>query len=207
MSRRSSTAGGVLDRVYQDLDLVGGTLLGATASPDAGVTDQQWRAVGDWLLLAERVGAERMFFVDEDPVLVLSTLAPDATREDILEVYRRTWCLARPRCLFLAIGEDLHVYALTEPPARDDGAGLGEPLQILERTAEVSDVLAAFHRERIESGVAFETAAFTGDDRRADEQLLRDVRAATDALINGGLSRRAAHTLRGGACLLTAASP
>jgi hypothetical protein len=195
MSRRSSTAGGVLDRVYQDLDLVGGTLLGATASPDAGVTDQQWRAVGDWLLLAERVGAERMFFVDEDPVLVLSTLAPDATREDILEVYRRTWCLARPRCLFLAIGEDLHVYALTEPPARDDGAGLGEPLQILERTAEVSDVLAAFHRERIESGVAFETAAFTGVDRRADEQLLRDVRAATDALINGGLSRRAAHTL------------
>jgi hypothetical protein len=195
MSRRSSSAGGVLDRVYQDLDLVSGTLLDAASSPDAGATDQQWRAVGDWLLLAERVGAERMFFVDEDPVLVFSTLAPDATAEEILDMYRRTWCLARPRCLFLAIGEDLHVYALTEPPARDDGTGLGQPLRILERTADVSDVLAAFHRERIESGVAFDTAGFRSHDRRADEQLLRDVRAATDALINGGLTRRAAHTL------------
>ncbi len=195
MSGSSSTGSGTLDRVYRDLDLVGGTLLDARVAPDAGITDHQWRSVGDWLLLAERVGAERIFFVDEDPVLVFSTLSPNAKREDILELYRRTWCLSRPRCLFLAVGDDVHVYALTEPPGRHGDAGLADPLQILERTAEVSDVLAAFHRERLESGVAFESAAFTSHDRRADEQLLRDVSAATDALSASGLSRRLAHTL------------
>ena len=190
-----SGSNSALDRVYRDLDLVGGTLLDARVGPDAGITDDQWRSVGDWLLLAERVGAERVFFVDEDPVLVFSTLSPDAKREDILEMYRRTWCLSRPRCLFLAVGDDVHVYALTEPPGRHDDPDLVGPLQILERTAEVADVLAAFHRERLESGVAFESATFTSHDRRADEQLLRDVSAATDALIESGLSRRLAHTL------------
>ncbi len=138
MSGSFATRDGALDRVYRDLDLVGGTLLDARVGPDAGITDDQWRSVGDWLLLAERVGAERVFFVDEDPVLVFSTLSPDAKREDILEMYRRTWCLSRPRCLFLALGDDVHVYALTEPPGRHDDPDFAGPLQILERTAESS---------------------------------------------------------------------
>jgi hypothetical protein len=138
----------VLDRVYRDLDLLNGTLLDAAASPHQDVTDEQWRGMGDWLLLADRVRADRMFFVNDDPVLVFSTLAAGATPADIVDLYRRTWCLARPRCLFLAIGDDLHVYALTEPPGRDGAEAAVEPLQILSRTADVSDVLGEFHRDR-----------------------------------------------------------
>jgi len=195
MSRRSSTDTAVLDRVCRGLDLVGGTLLEAGASPDGGVTDKQWQAVGDWLMLAERVGADRVFFVNDDPVLVFSTLAAGATQDEVLDLYRRTWCLARPRCLFLAIGDDLHVYALTRPPGRTDVEDLVEPVRVLTRTADVTDALTEFHRERLESGVAFETAPFTTRDQRADAQLLRDVGTATNALIASGLSRRTAHTL------------
>jgi hypothetical protein len=195
MPHSSSGDNSVLERVYTSLDLVDGMLLGATAAPCDDVTKEEWRAVGDWLLLAKRVHAERMFFVDDDPVLVFSTLPAGATQAQIVDLYRRTWCLARPRCLFLAIGENLHVYALTDPPSRHEAAGFVEPLQVLGRAANVAEALSEFRRDRLESGAAFEAPTFSSHDRRADQQLLRDVGAATEALIRGGLSRRTAHTL------------
>lgn len=186
----------LLDRVYRDLDLVNGTLLAARSEPGAGEDAEEWRSVGDWLLLADRVGADRVFFVNADPVLIFSTLPAGAGRAEVLEAYRRTWSLSRPRCLFLAVGDGLQVYGLGEPPVdpRDESRTL-TPLEVLDRAADVGEALAGFHRDRIESGAAFEPLDAVGLSTRADEQLLRDVEGATEALIGDGLRRETAHAL------------
>src|SRR3954454_11871892 len=126
----------LLDCAYTELDLVGGTLLASRDGPTAGV-GESWREHGDWLLLARRVGAERMFFVNDDPVFVFSTLPEGAGEAEVVDLYRRAWSLARPRCLFVAIGGELRVYALSQSPVAPGTAHTLEPLEIVHRTADV----------------------------------------------------------------------
>ena len=135
-------------------------------------------------------------FLNDDPVLVFSSLPPESDENDVLECYRRTWSLARPRCLFLAVGSELRVYSLASPPkAPGTNQKPLTPLEVVTQGADVGDQLARFHRERLESGAAFEEADMAEQSGRADQQLLRDVRAATAALVEAGLTRRIAHTL------------
>ena len=186
----------LLDRVYTDLDFLSGNLLEVSETPAFNDDSQRWREVGDWLLLASRVKAERVFFLNDDPVFVFSSLPPESDENDVLECYRRTWSLARPRCLFLAIGDELRVYSLSRPPiALGTSQDSLTALEIVTRAADVSEQLARFHRERLESGVAFEEPQMAERSGRADQQLLRDVRAATNALVHAGLPPRLAHTL------------
>ena len=185
----------LLERVYADLDLVGGTLLYAADSPSTDDT-QRWSELGDWLLLADRVKADRIFFLKDDPVLVFSSLPSGSDEDDVFDCYRRTWSLARPRCLFLAVGSELRVYSLASPQASPGiNRKTPEPLEVVTRAADVAEKLAGFHRERLESGAAFEDTQMAEQSGRADQQLLRDVRAATDALVLAGLEPRIAHSL------------
>jgi hypothetical protein len=185
-----------LERAYEELDLLGSDLIEAASTPPDGADPRVWREVGDWLLLGERVGAERIFFVHDDPVLVFSSLPSEASEQEIMAVYRRAWCMARPRCLFLAIGPELRVYALDDPPvAPDESDRRIEPLEIVNRGADVGVVLRRFHRDRLESGATFEDADLSRSAGRADQRLLRDVQAATAALIDSGLEARDAHAL------------
>jgi hypothetical protein len=185
-----------LERAYTDLDLHGGELIQTASRPTPSADRRVWRELGDWLLLGERVGAERIFFVHDDPVIVFSSLPADAHEREIMDMYRKAWCMARPRCLFLAVGAELRVYALDAPPvAAGEPDRRIEPLEVVARTGEVGVALRRFHRDRLQSGAAFEHADLAGTTGRADQRLLRDVQAATAALIAAGLKATDAHGL------------
>ena len=191
-----SGSSSLLERVYVDLDLVNGSLLEVAEDPAAEPDVQRWRELGDWLLLASRINAERVFFLNDDPVFVFSSLPSESDEKTILDCYRRTWSLARPRYLFLAVGMELRVYSLARPPiAPGTSQNPIAPLAIVTRAADVGDRLAHFHRERLESGTAFEELQPREGSGRADQQLLRDVQAATAALVRAGLTHRIAHML------------
>ena len=185
--------GDLLDRAYQELEFEQGRLLQTSPQPTA---DAGWDSVGEWLMLAHRMGAERVFFVGDDPVILFTRLPSSAGETEILAAYRRAWSLARPQCLFLSTQDELRVYALTAPPARSvhETDGL-RPVEIVSRAADVAEVLALYHREGIESGTLFDDKPYTSRSGRADVQLLHDVRAANDALVEAGLPPAVAHAL------------
>ena len=190
----SGVEGGLLERAYRDLELERGRLLEASPQPASG--DANWDSVGEWLMLAHRMGAERVFFVGDDPVILFTQLAPSAGDAEILAAYRRAWSLARPQCLFLATQDELRVYALTAPPPRSvDEADRLKPVEIVSRSADVAEELARYHRDGIESGTLFEEDVYKSRDGRADARLLHDVRAATEALVGEGLPHAVAHSL------------
>lgn len=191
---RRDVAGDLLDRAYEELELEQGRLLHTSPQPSIDATG--WDSVGEWLMLAHRMGAERVFFVKDDPVILFTRLRPSDGEAEILTAYRRAWSLARPQCLFLATQDELRVYALTAPPVRSvrDMDGL-EPVEIVSRAADVAEVLALYHRETVESGAIFAAKPYTSRDGRADTQLLHDVRAANEALIGEGLPPAVAHAL------------
>ena len=59
-----------------------------------------WLEKGEWLSAAKRIGAEKIFFVENNPVAVFTECETAFEEKD--KAFNKAWCLARPRLLFVA---------------------------------------------------------------------------------------------------------
>jgi hypothetical protein len=175
----------LLDAVYTQLEFDRGVLLPASKKPEKK-KEEEWIEKGDWQVLAKDVGAEKIFFVDREPVAVFAELktSDDAS---FREFYNNVWCMARPQLLFLARPGELAIYDLGKPPVgqNERPAEKGRLLERVTELAEVQERLASYHRERLETGALFGDDRFGRDINRADRALIRDlkkVRAKLDAV-------------------------
>ena len=71
MTPATETARALLDATYAGLDLADGDLIEATERPTSA-TESAWVEKGEWLALGQQVGAEKIFFVDNNPVIVFA---------------------------------------------------------------------------------------------------------------------------------------
>jgi hypothetical protein len=190
ISKDSPTS--LLNAAYEGLEFEKGALFTAAKRPDPG-REEEWLENGDWLALAKDVGAEKIFFVDREPVAVFAEFK-SSDSDSLRKFYNRIWCMARPQFLFLARPGELTVCDLGKPPIKGGGR-LEDAGRLLERAEKIADVqqrLAAFHRERIETGAIFGEEHFGQGLTRADRALIRDlkeVRRVLDALpLRGGVA-------------------
>ncbi len=180
----------LLGAAYKQLAFDQGKLLPARLHPQTGAPDEDWLDKGDWQALAAQVGADSIFFVNRDPVVIFAK-CDNCVPENLRKLYERIWCMARPQLLFLAIQGELLVYDLTKaPPRPDEDLNAGDRLiDVARSTAEVQSKLAAFHRERIETGMVFGDARFRDSLNRADRALIRDLRTVRQQLAAVAVSR------------------
>lgn len=185
----------LLDAAYEHLGYAEGDLLEAVDTP-SNLSSEDWLNKGEWLSLANEVDAEKVFFVDNNPVIVFATA--DSGRQK--EKFQQIWNMARPPLLFLATPGELAVYDLNHGPARtpdDWEATLGKrQLKKAETIAQVSEKLQQYRRERIETGKLFEEVSF-GDEQRADKALIADLQVVRNDLLDAGLESEYAHSLIG----------
>ena len=185
----------LLDAAYKRLGYAEGDLLDTVDSP-SGFTSEDWLNKGEWLALAKSVKAEKVFFVDNNPVIVFAT----ADSKDQKEKFQQVWNMARPPLLFLASPGELAVYNLNHGPARDQNDWektlKNRQLNTAKTIAEVSEKLQEFRREQIETGVLFEDGRF-GDNERADKVLIADLQVIRNKLLTTGLKAQYAHSLIG----------
>ncbi|WP_420127240.1 Eco57I restriction-modification methylase domain-containing protein [Longimicrobium sp.] len=188
-----------LDSAYRTLGYEDGVLLDAAAHPGSGPeAKSRWVEIGDWLTLAHRMGADKVFFVGTEPVLVFREVSEPVTEMRIREVYRQAWCMSGPQCLFLALPGELRVYALTEPPVRwPVETRVVEPIQIVQRVADVAEALRDFSREEVESGRLFGDSRFGDSVTRADRRLVQDLRIIRRSLLARNVRLEHAHALIG----------
>ena len=85
--QRSASAK-TLARTCKVLGLVDGCLLPATSGPTSD-NENEWTDKGDWLKLAHSLKADSVFFVENEPVLVLANL-PEGESEAVF--FNRIWC-------------------------------------------------------------------------------------------------------------------
>lgn len=198
MAPGAASPNAFLQAAYQELALDKGRLVDATDRPDRSTRDD-WLDRGEWLALAKRVHAEKVFFVDSNPVFVFAQ-TEDADPEATRKLFNDAWCMARPQCLFLATPGELAVYDLTRSPVRP-GEQLDGQARLLTRArsvAEVQSELQAFGREQVESGRLFAEWRFgVGPSARADQALVRDLNTVRELLIAEGLKPEYAHALIG----------
>ncbi|MBK8256901.1 MAG: N-6 DNA methylase [Polyangiaceae bacterium] len=164
--------------------MIDGCLLPAVGAPSDSRTAAHWTDKGDWLALAKEVGAREVFFVGNEPVLVLAEL-PDG--EDEAAFYNRVWSMARPEFLFLASDGLLRVYALSAPPVKEgetlDG---GERLLVLAQgVRDIVSKLAQFRRESVETGQIYGDERFGTKVERADRSLVQDFKQVRRRLTEG----------------------
>jgi hypothetical protein len=104
----ADTSRQLLDTAYTRLGFEDGDLLSAAEEPSDS-TSQAWVEKGDWLALASKVEAEKVFFVDNNPVIVFA----EQKSEDPaswFHTFNSVWCMARPQILFLARPGELSVF-------------------------------------------------------------------------------------------------
>ncbi len=199
MTTKIDSARELLEAAYNQLSFIEGDLLSSNVTP-GDLSPEQWIEKGDWLSLAKQVGAERVFFVENNPVIVFAS--SEAQEQDVLrKVFNNIWCMARPRLLFLAKQGELAVYDLTKPPAKTLKEWRKAKLPgVAKSIAEVATVLHRYRREQIESGKLFEDERFGKTNQRADQSLIRDLKAVRAELIRQGLKKeklKYAHALIG----------
>jgi len=172
----------LLEAAYGQLEFEHGALFSAAKNP-APNAPQDWLDKGDWRSLAAQIGAEKIFFVDRDPVVVFAK-SEDGSPETLKKIYRQVWCMSRPQLLFLASPGQLSVLDLTKPPP-----ALNESLDNRDRLietvfsiTEVQSRLANFHRERIETGAVFGEERFRNSANRADRALIRNLKMVREQL-------------------------
>ena len=106
----------LLDAVYEELGYQNGELLNTLPSPPADSKQANaWLEKGDWLSIASKIGSEKIFFVNEDPVIIFHE-APTTDDDALREIFRQIWCMGRPQCLFIAAPGELRIYSLNQPP-------------------------------------------------------------------------------------------
>jgi len=190
-----------LEKLCSDLDFQSGGLFSVAETPN-NLRKNIWLEKGEWLSAAKRAGAEKVFFIDNNPIAVFATCGEAYTEK--IRAFNRIWNLARPRLLFLASPGEITVYDLAQKPF--DSSGKNKTRNKLRAMATLHDIekiahkLQAFHRDNIESGKIFEKGRFGDMKNRADKALIRDLKSVRRELIQAGLSGekiKYAHTLIG----------
>ncbi|NER78444.1 MAG: N-6 DNA methylase [Leptolyngbya sp. SIO1D8] len=183
-----------LEAAYRDLDFSSGDLLN-TKSSYQDLSIEQWVEKQEWLSLGDRAGAEKLFFVQGNPVIVFAT-SSNADEDILRDIYNRIWCMARPRYLFLAKPGDLSVYDLTDPPAKTNQDWLEKtPLAVANSISEVIVSLKKYSRDKLESGFLLENNEGKKLTSRADKSLIENLRILRAKLIEYDLRPKYAHAL------------
>lgn len=195
-----------LDTLYEILDFQSGSLLSTADEPTSTIKRDDWLEKGEWLAAAKRAGADKVFFVENNPVAVFAECGSDHLEK--ARAFNRIWSLARPRILFLVSPGEISVLDLAQRPLNLSEIQKGgsekqrrlKTLKTLHDIGKVAQELQQFHRDNIESGKIFGDSRFGDTKNRADKALIRDLKTVRRELIQAGLSgqkMKFAHTLIG----------
>lgn len=186
--------GKALDTLYKVLDFQSGSLLTASDKPTSSLRLDDWLEKGEWLAAAKRAGADKVFFVENNPIAVFAECGSDHLEKE--RAFNRIWCLGRPRLLFLASPGEISVLDLAQKPvnlSKIQGNNSEEQRRVktlatLVKIEKIAQELQQFHRDNIESGKIFGDSRFGDVKNRADKALIRDLKTVRRELIQAGLS-------------------
>lgn len=190
-----------LEQIYKELDFTSGELFSAMYAPNK-ITQKVWVEKGEWLAAAKRAGADSVFFVENNPVVVFAQSGEDDVEK--IKTFNRIWSLSRPRLLILACPGEITVYDLAQQPINlsvdENERKKLNTLAILTNIHSIAKELQDFHRDNIESGKVFEQNRFGDLKNRADKSLIRDLKIVRRELMASGLDgnkTKYAHALIG----------
>jgi tRNA1(Val) A37 N6-methylase TrmN6 len=178
----------LLDKAIKELGFENGDLYDASDNPQ-NLSGDDWLNKSDWLKSANKAGADKVLFIEDNPVVVFAHCADN----EIKNKFNRIWCLSRPRLLFLESLGELSVIDLAQAPIDPDSDK--RTLKYLEKTSDFLEKLQKYSYENIESGKVFSDERFGDLSKRADYALINDLKEVKAELLYNGLSYSSVHKL------------
>ncbi|MCB1191772.1 MAG: N-6 DNA methylase [Leptospiraceae bacterium] len=165
----------VLEQVYTQLDYTSGTLV------DIHSETKNWLEVGDWIETAKNIhGISRIFFIKNSPfILFASTEKP----EEIINIFNNSWCMMRPKLLYVASSGEITLYDLSKEPVKTFEELNERVLREIKSIVEILEKLKSYSREKIES-YDLEINKFSGG---AEYRFTQDLNFIRNRLIQKGL--------------------
>ena len=80
-----------LSIVYNQLDYNGGQLFDLLSQPSSKIRQDDWLNKGEWLIAAKKAGAEKIFFVDNNPVVIFAKC--NNTKKEQINCFNTYWKL------------------------------------------------------------------------------------------------------------------
>ena len=75
----------LLDAAYEHLGYDEGDLFDTVKSPSE-LASKDWLNKGEWLALAKNVGAEKVFFVENNPIIVFATAGSNKQKDKFKQI-------------------------------------------------------------------------------------------------------------------------
>lgn len=102
------------EALYEALDFHNGALLPAIDEPSSDIDLVDWLDKGEWLAAAKRAGADKVFFVKNNPIAIFAECGSGDL--DKIRAFNHAGCLGRPRLLFLVSPGEISVLDLAQKP-------------------------------------------------------------------------------------------
>jgi len=192
-----------LRTVYQELDFVAGTGY-YRLTADMPLPGEL--AHVSWIVQAQKLGAEAIFFVHDYPTVLFFKLdavlgADTAEREEqIRQLYLKVWNTSWVPLFFVALPGELRVYSAYQQPQQPEEWQSEERwLKKIQNLTQAIELVEEFSRAEVESGRLFKRRASDFDrENRVDQCLLRNLRLLRGRIEGPrGEKREYAHALIG----------
>ncbi len=176
--KNQSSQSEFLEAVYVQLNYRDGALLDTVDTSQVPTVDaNEWLEKGNWLELGKKINAEKIFFVNNDPVIVFRAFDSPPSESEISTAFRQAWCMTRSQYLFLALPGELRVYGLRQsPPQSEKDPDQQLTCKTIKKIADVSVELEAYRREQLEAGYFPQDEHFGEADKQADKRLINDLK-------------------------------
>lgn len=152
-----------------------------------------------WLILAKQLDAEKVFFIDDFPVVLFFKFNTNV-EEQVFHLHKKMWNMSRAPLFFVALPGELRLYSSYEKPIKTLEEWNKQPrwLERVQDIARIAGILSYYSRTEIESESFFEYAGSRIERRnRADAWLLKNLKLLRKELEEVGLGRRLSHALIG----------
>ena len=143
-----------LDTLCKVLDFQSGSLLSTADEPTSTLKRDDWLEKGEWLAAAKRAGADKVFFVENNPVAVFAECGSDHLEK--ARAFNSIWSLARPRILFLVSPDEISILDLAQRPLnlseiQKDGSEKQRRLKTLATLHDTDEVVQELEAEIVMS--------------------------------------------------------
>lgn len=175
METKRTSESAFIEQVCIQLDYTSGSLI------DIHSDQENWLEIGDWIETAKNIfGISKIFFINNNPFILFASANK---LEEIRNIFNDSWCMMRPKLLYISTPGELTLYDLSKEPVKNLDE-LND--KIMENVKSINDIfgkLNSYSREKLES-YDLKNYEFSNG---AEYRFIQDLKIIRKSLIENGL--------------------
>lgn len=191
----------ILEKACRDLEYANSNNFFDLEKIDLVNLDIEYLGKVYWLELAKRIGASKVFFIDDFPVALFFDYQQfDGNLEEKLYgLHLQMWNMSKAPLFFVALPDEFRVYSSYRKPCTSLSEWAKEKRHLigLKEIINLAEVFAGYSRQELESEKLFKKENIIESSYRADSCLLKNLKLLRLQLESMGLKREYSHALIG----------